>query len=364
MVERLQGLALGDHGERLVGESPAFLQTLRRAAKVVPHHYSRVLILGESGTGKELVARAIHCLGVDSDKPWVAVNIGETPGTLVEAALFGHEKGAFTDARELRKGLLEVAADGTLFLDEVGDLELPLQGKLLRVIQEREFRRLGGNTPMPFNARLICATNVELADAVQEGAFRRDLYHRIAELVIQVPPLRDRPADIERLIDHFLKSYDHRPVRFARETLSILRSYPFPGNIRELQNLVKSAVIQADGDVVLARHLPLANMEKFLHREAGQPVIGSKPASSESESLIGFVATLKGTIPEEWMKLKYRQALQAVERAFDRVYLQRHLEKTHHNVTRAAASADMDTKTFRKHWKDCGLPPLTADDEQ
>ncbi len=359
-MERLRKVRLGDHGEQLVGESPVFLDTLRQIARVVRHPDTRILILGESGTGKELVARAIHKLGPCADRPWIPVNIGETPSTLVESSLFGHEKGAFTDARELRRGLLELAGNGTLFLDEIGDLELPLQSKLLRTIQEREFRRLGGNIPLQFEARLICATNLELATAVQRGAFRQDLYHRIAEVIIQVPPLRERRGDIDRLVDHFVRAYsrEDRSLRFARETLTILRSYPFPGNIRELQNLVKGAMIQSEGEVVLPRHLPLANMGKFLQNTGRGDTPDQETEAWGEPALFEFSSALKGSLPENWMGLPYREAVQALAKVFDRVYLLRRLENAHYNITRAAASAGLDTKTFRKHWKECGLVPL------
>lgn len=362
-MQELREIRLGEHGERLVGESSAFLDTLKQIAKVITHPDSRVLILGESGTGKELVAKAIHRLGSRQNKPWEAVNIGETPNTLVESTLFGNERGAFTDAREFRKGLLEVVADGTLFLDEVGDLELSLQGKLLRVIQERQFRRLGGTATLRFNARLICATNKDLAQAVEQGAFRRDLYHRIAEVVINVPPLRQRHGDIDHLLDYFLQVYKQNGQSMAAETRKILQSYPFPGNIRELQNLVKGSLIQSDGGVVLPRHLPLANMGKFLqasgeinHHENERETLGSP--------LEKIFSVLKDSLPPNWLDLPYRDAMRVIEHVFDRFYLQRRLDKASHNITRAASSSGWDTKTFRKHWKECGLPPLKADEEQ
>jgi two-component system nitrogen regulation response regulator NtrX len=362
LVQKLREVPLGEQGEKLVGESPAFLDTLRQVAKLVQHADSRVLILGESGTGKELVAKAIHFLGPRMASSWTAVNIGETPNTLVEASLFGHEKGAFTDARELRRGLLELAGNGTLFLDEIGDLELSLQGKLLRVIQERQFRRLGGSSTMRFDARLVCATNSDLALAVQQGTFRRDLYHRIAEVVVHVPPLRERLGDVDVLIRHFLRAY--RPanqVKLARETQTILRSYSFPGNIRELQNLVKGALIQSDGNEVLPSHLPLQTMGKFLGMT--EPANIGNETDSVSTHLTGLVDALKGALPENWLQLPYRDAARAVEQAFDRIYLPHKLDKAHHNITRAALTAKLDTKTFRKHWKDCRLPPL-KDEEQ
>jgi DNA-binding NtrC family response regulator len=365
LMQKLRETPLGENGEKLIGESPAFLDTLRQVARLIAHPDSRVLILGESGTGKELVAKAIHSLGPRATRPWVAVNIGETPSTLVEAALFGHEKGAFTDARDQRHGFLELARDGTLFLDEIGDLELPLQGKLLRVVQERQFRRLGGASLLRFDARLICATNVDLARAVQEGTFRRDLYHRIAEVVVHVPPLHERHGDVDHLLTHFLKKYgpEKQSITVARETQTILRGYPFPGNIRELQNMVKGALIQLDGDVILPRHLPLATMGRFLQSSTKNINVENGIDGLNSTFTTLFTA-LQANVPENWIELPYRDAIRALEQVFDRIYLQRRLEKAKHNVTKAASSASLDTKTFRKHWKECGLPPLGSDEEQ
>lgn len=362
VIHQLREIHLGEHGERLIGSSPIFLDTLRQIARLTPHDDSRVLILGESGTGKELLAKAIHRLGPRAARPWIAVNIGETPNTLVESSLFGHERGAFTDARELRQGLLELARDGTLFLDEIGDLEMQLQGKLLRVIQERQFRRLGGSSTLHFDARLICATNRDLAHAVQHGTFRRDLYHRIAEVVVQVPPLRMRYGDIDELLRYFLQAYSrmHHLLQFAPETLTILRSYPFPGNVRELENLVKGALIQADSGMILPRHLPLATMNEFLASLSENDI---DKELNVSHSLTELFAMLQASMPANWLELPYRDAAQAFVSVFDRVYLQNKLHSSKHNITRAASSACLDSKTFRKHWKECGLPPLTASEE-
>jgi DNA-binding NtrC family response regulator len=358
VMDELRSISLGDRGERLVGESSAFLDLLRLMARALNGDEYGVLILGESGTGKELVAKALHRLGPRAGKPWVAVNIGEMPTTLVESALFGHEKGAFTDAREQRQGLLEIAGEGSLFLDEIGDLDLSLQGKLLRVIQEREFRRLGGNVQLKFKARLICATHRDLNRSIQQETFRQDLFHRIKEIVIRVPPLRARTTDIDLLLSHFLNASKEngRPLRFARETLTILRSYRFPGNIRELQNLVRAAVVQCNSDLILPRHLPLEMME-----DVSLPA--ETASSGQPPELRKLFAELTASLPPHWEDLPYREADKILEQAMDRVYLPRLLERTHHNITRAAANAGLDTKTFRKHWRESGLPPLAGDEE-
>jgi DNA-binding NtrC family response regulator len=348
----------------ILGDSPALLETLKQVARVIPHTDLRVLLIGESGTGKELIAQAIHRLGPRAEHPLIAVNVGEIPPTLIESQLFGHEKGAFTDANERHAGFFEQAGQGTLFLDEIGDLELSLQGKLLRVIQEREFRRIKGVRALPFKARLICATNRDLAVAVNQETFRRDLYHRIAEVSVQIPPLHERKGDVDLLLEYFLQMYQgEHAVRIARETLTILRSYPFPGNIRELENLVKAALIDRDDETILPQHLPLRSMAAFL--APARESAGPDNAVSEKESLLhqSLFEQIIQSLPENWVNLPYREAAQAYTRAFDRVYLQHKLERWQHNVTRAATDAGIDVKTFRKRWKESGLPTLRGEVE-
>jgi DNA-binding NtrC family response regulator len=356
--------------DRMRGDSPALLEALRKAARAISDPSCKILIVGESGTGKEVLARAVHDLGgrgeqsdSPSNKPWVAVNIGEVPTTLVESALFGHEKGAFTDARNQQIGLLEQARAGTIFLDEVGDLEPSVQTKLLRVIQEREFRRLGGADPVPFRARLVCATNRDLLD---KGLFRRELYHRIAEVTVRIPPLRERKGDIDLLLNYFLGAFKKdRPVRFARESLAIIRSYPFFGNVREIQNMVRAALIDCDGDTVLPRHLPLLSMGDLLADDPDKenPQELSAPARGSDPQLSALVTQLAESLPKDWLRHPYREVAGAYNRALDRLYLKNKLEQCRHNVTRAAREAGLDTKTFRKRWKECGLPALGPEGE-
>lgn len=342
------------------GESPSLLATFEQIAKVIPRDDMSVLLVGEPGTGKELFADAIHKIGDRASKPLVAVNVGAVPGPLIESLLFGYEKGAFTGANERKSGFFEQAGDGILFLDEIGELDLALQVKLLRVLQERSFWRIGGNSPLPFKARVVFATNRDLAEAVNRGLFRRDLFDRITELQIQVPPLRDRKGDIELLLAHFLGEYGKsRQLIWARETLSILRSYPFPGNVRELQNVVKGAVVECEGSTILPRHLPLDRMGAFVGAGAdfAESVIED---ATETGRAPGLIAELGRMLPANWLDLPYREALQPYERAFDRVYFTSLLGRHHHNITRAATVAGIDVKTFRKRWKECGLPPLNA----
>jgi DNA-binding NtrC family response regulator len=352
--------------ELMVGESGAFTDTLKQVARAIPRTGLRVLLIGESGTGKELFARAIHSLGGSDTKPWVAVNVGAIPRELAESALFGHEKGAFTDAGARHVGYLEEASDGTLFLDEIGELSLPVQVKLLRALQEKEFRPIKGTKPLPFSARLICATNRDLSEEVNQGHFRADLYHRIAERTIEIPPLRERNGDLDLLLKHFLRAHSgERSFRLARETLTILRSYHFPGNVRELENFIRVAVVETDGELILPRHLPLSQMKSFLAQRLTAEPNGQAEGedSGAPQPLATLLLEVQKSVPANWPDLPYREAMQHYKKAFDRVYLQRLLERSRHNLSRAAARAGVDVKTFRKRWNDCGLSPLGAGEE-
>jgi DNA-binding NtrC family response regulator len=219
-----------------------------------------VLVRGESGTGKELVAQAIVASGSRRDKPFVSVNCAALPESLIEAELFGHEKGAFTDAHESRAGHIEAANGGTLFLDEIGTLGLALQSKLLRVLEQHVVQRIGSRTTKKIDFRLITATNEDLEQAVRAGRFREDLYYRLNVVPIVLPPLRERPGDVAILLDHFLRMYcaaNSLPMkRLDADALEILEEYQWPGNVRELENLVQRLVIMGSGAVIAAKHLP------------------------------------------------------------------------------------------------------------
>jgi Nif-specific regulatory protein len=217
------------------------------------------LLLGESGTGKELVARAIHQASPRREKPFIKVNCAALPDNLLESELLGHEKGAFTGAQTLKKGRFELADGGTLFLDEVGELPLPLQAKLLRVLQERQFERLGGTVTINVDVRIIAATNRSLELAVEEKSFREDLFYRLNVVPIVLPPLRERREDIPVLLDHFLRESNkthRREVWLARPVIAFLIDYHWPGNVRELQNLIERLVIMAEGEMVSLGDLP------------------------------------------------------------------------------------------------------------
>lgn len=231
-------------------------QTIQRVAD----RNTTVMIRGESGTGKELVARALVSLGPRADKPFISINCAALPEHLIESELFGHEKGAFTDAREARAGHIELAHGGTLFLDEIATLGLSLQSKLLRVLEQRSVMRIGGHTAKKIDFRLITATNEDLESMVRSGKFREDLYYRINVIPISLPPLRERKADIPLLVDHFLRMYcsEHGvPLKHIDpEVMAMLEEDPWPGNVRELQNLIQRLVVMVDGLMIGLKHLP------------------------------------------------------------------------------------------------------------
>jgi DNA-binding NtrC family response regulator len=243
----------------IVGDTEEMEQVLERVVQIAPVN-STVLILGESGTGKELVARGLHALSPRRHRPFIAVNVAALPETLLESELFGHEKGAFTGAASLRKGFFELANNGTIFLDEIGEMPLSTQTKLLRVLEEREFRRVGGEETLRVDVRVLAATNRNLREQVLTGEFRRDLYHRLNVLHIDLPALRERRADIPRLIDRFIREFsaEHdRPfMGIDPEAVRVLVEYDWPGNVRELRNLVESMVVLAPGRVIRPEDIP------------------------------------------------------------------------------------------------------------
>lgn len=256
-VERVEAF-VAEHRQRydfsrMIGESPCLADALKRASRVIPFTTSTVLITGETGTGKELLARAIHYNGNRATKPFVEVNCAALPENLLESELFGYEAGAFTDARNPKPGLFEVAHTGSLFLDEIGDLPLSLQGKVLRVLEERRVRRLGGLRSIDVDVRVISATNVDVRAAVASRAFREDLLYRLNVVPIRLPPLRERGDDVLLLARHFLDrfttEYERPGLTLGPAVRRALLAHPWPGNIRELRNVIERAVLLCDGDI-------------------------------------------------------------------------------------------------------------------
>jgi DNA-binding NtrC family response regulator len=299
----------------IVGQSPALLDGFRTVARVAPSS-ATVLIRGESGTGKELFARMVHDHSGRAKRPFVAVNCAAIPENLLESELFGHERGSFTGALARRIGRVERATGGTLFLDEIGDMSLALQAKLLRVLQEREIERVGGDGPIRVDVRVVAATNRDLEVDVATGRFREDLYYRLAVVQIRLPPLRARGDDVRLLAEHFLRSAAAdfgRPVRsLDPATLALLRQHDWPGNVRQLRNAVERAVLMAEGSVVRSVHLPA---------EIRAPASGVMPPAIEAF----------GTLAE-----------------VERRYIERVLEQTGGHMSRAAEVLGIHRNTLRR----------------
>jgi len=301
---------------QILGDSPRLREALARAAQVAPTE-STVLVTGESGTGKELVARAIHYASPRAAGPFVAVNCAALPDTLLESELFGHERGAFTGADRQKPGRFELAAGGTLFLDEIGDLSAAVQVKLLRVLQEREFQRVGGTATLKAEVRLLTATNRDLSAEMAAGRFRSDLFYRLSVFNVHLPPLRERGDDVLLLAQHFVRTLGHQmgkgDLTLSRDACELLRRHPWPGNIRELQNAIERSLITSEGTLITAVHLSI------LPVPVAPPAPGP-PASSPSAT-------------EPTPSVKGSGSLEELERAAILDALQR----THGHKTRAAA---------------------------
>ena len=258
--------------ERIVGNSPAMQEVYKTVGKVAKAD-ATVLITGESGTGKELVAEALHYNSNRRSGPIVKVSCAALPETLLEAELFGHEKGSFTGAMTQRRGRFEMADKGTIFLDEIGEMSLPMQTKLLRVLQERKIERVGSSLPIKVDIRIICATNKDLQRQVEQQKFRDDLFYRLNVINIHMPPLRDRKEDIPALVEHFLAKHRYsataQPAAISEEALKRLMEYDWPGNVRELENVVERAVVLSRGQIITSRELPFGDHEAGEHEEEG-----------------------------------------------------------------------------------------------
>lgn len=311
----------------LVGNSTAMLEVYKFIGSVstTPNHTS-VLIIGESGTGKELVARAIHNSGSNSSEPFIAVNCTVLPEPLLESELLGYEKGAFTGANERKLGKFEIAGKGTIFLDEIGNFSSNLQQKLLRVLQEREFERLGGNISIHVDARFIAATNLDIESEVKKGNFREDLYYRLNVAAINLPPLRTRKEDIRILSDYFLSKYNEQLKKsikgFSAQAMMLLQSYSFPGNVRELENLIERAVMLTKGEVILPEVLWEVPLSKSY-----------KPSSLQLVSPV------------------FSKSREYILKTFEEQFIIEQLSKHHGNVTAAAKNSKMTRQNFQRLMK-------------
>jgi len=271
--------AYGIHN--IVGRSPQMREVISLIRKIASLGASTILITGESGTGKGIVARAIHTESSDADKPFLTITCTALPEALLESELFGHEKGAFTDATKSKKGLFETAEGGTVFLDEIGDMSLSLQAKLLRFLEEKSFRRLGGTQDIEVKIRIIAATNRNLAALVKEGGFRMDLYYRLNVIPIHIPPLRQRPEDIPELLQSFVlyfnKEFKKNIRGFSQAAMDLLKRYPWTGNIRELKNMVERLSLLTDSEILTPDDLP------FEFRQAQDALVGMTPSREGEE---------------------------------------------------------------------------------
>ncbi len=251
-------IALQNSAEQILGESQEISELLKTIERIARHDIT-VMIRGDSGTGKELTARALHVRSKRAKEPFISVDCAALPENLVESELFGYERGAFTGAYSRSIGRFEQAGHGTLFLDEIGNLPVSVQVKLLRVLQEKKFSRLGGKEELPFSGTVITATNIHLEKAIQEGSFREDLYYRLNEFILRLPPLRERKEDIKILVKNFMDVFSHRFNKAVTgidpDVMSLFMKYPWPGNVRELKNVIKRAVVLAE-DVIEKKHLP------------------------------------------------------------------------------------------------------------
>ncbi len=289
---------------------------------------SRILILGENGTGKELVARRIHRLSRRASKPFVEVNCAAIPEELIESELFGHAKGAFTGAAADRRGRFEQADGGTLFLDEIADMSLKTQAKVLRVLQEQRFERVGGTATIQVDVRVLAATNKDLQEEIRAGRFREDLYFRLAVIPLHVPALRDRPEDVPLLVEHFViqlaRELGRRPKQLERPALERLQTYAWPGNVRELRNLIERLMIMAPGDTIGVRDLPPA-------------VRGNTEAVDRSESL--------------WEAASLRDA----RHAFEKRFIERKLAELEGNVSRTAQALGLERSHLYRKMRALGI---------
>jgi DNA-binding NtrC family response regulator len=317
--------------DNIIGRSAAMAQVFELVKKAARSE-ANILVLGESGTGKELIARAIHANSPRAAHGFVPIDCASLPENLLESELFGHEKGAFTGAIRAKPGLMEVATGGTLFLDEIGDLPVSLQVKLLRALQERQIRRVGGTSLIDVDLRVVSATNRDLRDAAVRGQFREELYYRVNVIEIRLPPLRERAGDVRLLAHAFLKRYgQERMVSYDEAAMLALESYPWPGNVRELQNVVERACALSEGDAVTVGDLP--DHVRAGARAGSTPGVGQLPAEVH---MAGAADLGLKEAKERWMAV------------LEASYLRELLDRHHGNISAAAKTAGIDRKTFHR----------------
>ena len=317
--------------ENVIGRSPAMAQVFELVKKAARSE-ANILVLGESGTGKELIARAIHANSPRAAQAFVPVDCASLPENLLESELFGHEKGAFTGAVRTKPGLMEVASGGTLFLDEIGDLPVSLQVKLLRALQERQIRRVGGTSLIDVDVRVVSATNRDLRETAARGQFREELYYRVNVIEIRLPPLRQRAGDVRLLAHAFLKRYGQDRVQaFDADAMAALEAYGWPGNVRELQNIVERGCALAEGDTITRRDLP-----DHVLGGAIRAAVPGIPAAAVDSHLAGTTELGLKEAKDRWMAV------------LEASYLRELLERHEGNISAAAKAAGIDRKTFHR----------------
>lgn len=339
-----------------VGVSTTVKELMTFVHKVAASEASTILIQGESGTGKDLVAKTLHYRSARQNKPWVAINCSAIPDTLMEAELFGHEKGAFTDAKAMKKGLFEAADGGTLFLDEIGELSPLLQAKLLRVLEDQLIRRVGGTRDIQVNVRVIAASNRDLEKMVREGQFRQDLFYRLAIISIYIPPLRERKEDILPLAEFFIGRYNRKfrknVSHITEQTRKLLMSHDWPGNVRELKNAIERALLLEEEEVLTPKYLPFSVAQTGAGLTAYE---GSSSASGNNGTRLPNGRLLpKLTIPEGGT------SLEAVERAL----VEMAMRTANNNQTHAAKLLDISRDALRYKLKKFGLSNPDVEEQE
>jgi two-component system nitrogen regulation response regulator NtrX len=316
---------------------------------VVAPTNASVLIFGENGVGKELVARALHFQSRRAHKPFVEVNCAAIPEDLIESELFGHEKGAFTGASQTRRGKFDLAHEGTLFLDEIGDMSLKTQAKILRILEEQRFERVGGSRPIQVDVRVVAATNKNLEEEIARGTFREDLYHRIKVIPLEVPPLRERREDIPALAEHFLlelaRENDTPTKQFTPQALEALTQLPWPGNVRELKNFVWRLGILTPGDTIDVKDLPLSEGHRGL--SSAPPALAAAPHD--------LFPAPQDTSPSDPAALFRLDDFREARSQFEREFLRRKLAEAHGSVGLLAERIGLERSHLYKKLKACGL---------
>lgn len=329
--DSLREIAFRDH--EMTGTSPPMAK-LKEQIKLVAPTNASVLITGENGTGKELVARSIHFDSLRRDKPFVEVNCAAIPEELIESELFGHEKGAFTGAVAQKKGKFDLADGGTIFLDEIGDMSLKTQAKVLRILQERKFERVGGTKTVEVDVRVIAATNKNLEGEIKNGNFREDLFFRLNVVPFTVPPLRDRKEDIPLLMEHFLRIYHLREgreeKRFSPESVELMKTYDWPGNVRELKNIIERMIIMTPGEIIGVEDLP--------------PYMANMGAGREA-------------VPPKLENIMECGTLREAREEFEKEFILQKLEENNWNISKTAEMIELERSNLYRKMKSYGIDP-------